>query len=734
MNTCARKSRNRFSLTRLCENLEPRLFLSATDPSPQEQELLWLLNRMRTAPAAELGLLLQSADPFVIEAMSYYGVDRNMLAEQWSTLRSAQPVAWNANLAGAATGHNVAMLTADLQSHQLPDEPSPASRFLAAGYSFAKAGENVFAYASTMEHAHAAFGIDWGPGPGGMQSPAGHRLEMMNGEYRDVGINVLYSQDWSKKTGPFLVTQDFGVVMNPGNPMLVGTVYQDDNNDNAFQAGEGLGNVTITAQGAAGTFQTVSRTAGGYQLRLPNGSYTISFSGGDASTIAGTSNIVVNGANVLLDRVARQVAEIPDPPPVVAPPPPPIPAAVSTADPVGVVDRVDAWPSNAPFRVVGWAFDLDAGANPVDVVLRVDGQAVTTGTANQARPDLTPVVGSPAHGFTLNVPALQRGSHRIEVLARDVASGSQILLFSQVIAVGPTAFGAVDAVSNQRISGWAFDPNAGEFPVQVIARLDGAVLNSTTASLPRGDLTGLLGSANHGFSLTLPTLPAGIHRLEVVALALDGQERIISSQQIGTASRPIGSLDVVDNNVLAGWAADLDSPTLPANVRIHVDGRFIRTIQTTSTRSDLATVGPGPYAFQTNTVPLTPGSHTVQLFVDDPDFGRVLVGQRSVLIGGGINQLPIGVVDTFSRTTIGGWAIDLNTPAQAVQIRLVIDGIAQALSPAIAIRPDLAPHFGTTAHGFSFTLAPMTPGAHLVEIFALDTQTQTARSLGSSLV
>ena len=33
----------------------------------------------------------------------------------------------------------------------------------------------------------AAFAIDWGVGPGGIQSPAGHRDNMMSADFREVG-------------------------------------------------------------------------------------------------------------------------------------------------------------------------------------------------------------------------------------------------------------------------------------------------------------------------------------------------------------------------------------------------------------------------------------------------------------------------------------------------------------------------------------------------------------------
>src|SRR5256885_1763644 len=107
MKSAARRHlKNRHTPWRLAEVLEERLLLTAADPSGEEQELLWLLNRMRTAPQAELQLLLTKGDFYVQQALDFFQVDQSLLAQQWSTLTPVQPVAWNANLADAATGHN----------------------------------------------------------------------------------------------------------------------------------------------------------------------------------------------------------------------------------------------------------------------------------------------------------------------------------------------------------------------------------------------------------------------------------------------------------------------------------------------------------------------------------------------------------------------------------------------------------------------------------------------------
>ena len=80
--------------------------------------------------------------------------------------------------------------------------------------------------------------------------------------------------------GPLVITQDFGARYDQGNSYLLGVVYNDSNRNNVYNAGEGLGGVSVSIVGSAGSFNTTTMTAGGYQLQVPSGSYTVTFSGG----------------------------------------------------------------------------------------------------------------------------------------------------------------------------------------------------------------------------------------------------------------------------------------------------------------------------------------------------------------------------------------------------------------------------------------------------------------------
>ncbi|HTN74377.1 MAG TPA: Ig-like domain-containing protein [Pirellulaceae bacterium] len=301
------------------EQLESRRLL-AFDPSPLEQELLLLANRLRADPQQEFDQLissitpLHSSDPDVDYALQAIGVNGTLLRSQWNSLTPAPPLAWNEQLYDAAHAHNNAMIAARTQSHQLPGEAGLGDRISSAGYSSWNAiAENIYCYSDSPFYAHAAFAIDWGSGPGNIQSPAGHRINLMNPNYREAGFAITEFQ--SGNFGPQVVTEDFGNRFSFGNAFVVGAVWDDDNQSGWYNAGEGTGGVTIefTKAGSAPIVVT-SMSAGGYQAQLAAGTYTARAYGGALPGPIVLNNVVVGASNVMLnfvvpDGVAPQASD-----------------------------------------------------------------------------------------------------------------------------------------------------------------------------------------------------------------------------------------------------------------------------------------------------------------------------------------------------------------------------------------------------------------------------------------
>ncbi len=295
------------------ETLESRRLLAfdptGFDPTGFEQEVLEHTNRMRMYPAEELGVWfdnhphpLIATDPDVQAAIDYFDVDGTVLESQWSPLRPAAPLAWDPSLLNAARAHSQAMIAADRQSHQLPGEASLGERVSQSGYGpYQALAENVFAFARSPGHAHAAFAIDWGWSETGIQDGHGHRNNLMDSGFTEIGIGILEQDAAQAEVGPLVVTQNFGRPVS-ATPWLMGVVYEDSNENGRYDAGEGLAAIPVhvqAADGAAYTAETMS--AGGYQLNVPPGTYQVSIDLPGSQESMVVDQVVVAGSNVKVD-------------------------------------------------------------------------------------------------------------------------------------------------------------------------------------------------------------------------------------------------------------------------------------------------------------------------------------------------------------------------------------------------------------------------------------------------
>jgi hypothetical protein len=284
------------------------------NPTAREQELLELINRMRTAPAAELAILLNSSDPDVIIALNYFQVNRTTLAAQWSLLTPVAPLAWSSQLNDAATAHNQKMIMYDQQSHQVgvsdslgnftAYEPDLGGRLTAANYNFTRGYENIYAYSKSIVHGNAGFAIDWG------NATTGHRDNMMSTDVREVGVAVTDENIVSTSVGPLVITEDFGNRSAlTGKAWLLGVAFQDTNKDSWYEAGEGLKDVQVTITGINGTtingtttpIVTTVTTTGGYQELLNPGQYRVDFSRN--GTVFSSKTTLINADNIKIDLV-----------------------------------------------------------------------------------------------------------------------------------------------------------------------------------------------------------------------------------------------------------------------------------------------------------------------------------------------------------------------------------------------------------------------------------------------
>jgi hypothetical protein len=313
---------------------------SIGNPTNDEQFYLELINRARANPPAESLRLAGLTDPNILSAYSIFGVNLVLMQAQFALMPPSPPLSMNATLTTVARAHCQNMLQYNYQGHNGPDgDLITRLQSYVSGANGYTLGENVYAYSKSVPYGHTGFEVDWGGtiASGGMQSPPGHRMNIHNADFREVGIGaVVGSNGGTGGVGPQLVTQDFGSVGGL-QPFVTGVVYRDLNGNGFYDPGEGIGGVTVNVSNAV--YHAVTASAGGYSVPVPgNGSYTVTFSGGSAPTIQKNVNVAAT-QNAKADYVVTGFAT-PTPTPTPTPPSAPILANISTRAVVGTNENV----------------------------------------------------------------------------------------------------------------------------------------------------------------------------------------------------------------------------------------------------------------------------------------------------------------------------------------------------------------------------------------------------------
>jgi hypothetical protein len=219
-----------------------------------------------------------------------------------------QPLAIDPYLTDAAEKHSAYGLT-NAFSHTEPTASlaDPTTRAVTAGFVTANSwtpfyvGENISAGTvingdinATALNANQGLFVDAGQDAIGNGTVArGHRLQMMNAVANLVGVGV------ATDGATFTLTEDYN---NSNLQYLTGVAYNDANGNSFFDAGEGLGGVTITATRLSDNqvFSTTTWAAGGYTLALTPGAYTVTASGGGIGTPA-SQTVTITTQNVEAD-------------------------------------------------------------------------------------------------------------------------------------------------------------------------------------------------------------------------------------------------------------------------------------------------------------------------------------------------------------------------------------------------------------------------------------------------
>lgn len=210
----------------------------------------------------------------------------------------AQPLAFDNDLSEAAEAHDQWMLATDTFSHTGSGGSSPTTRMKSAGYTLSGSwatGENI-AWATTR--APTGYVDEVKLLHTNLMNSSGHRANILNPNFREVGLGFEVG-DYQGRSSAF-VTEDFG--KTGSDLFLTGVAYSDKDSDRFYDPGEGLGTITVTAKNAAGqTFKTTTSAAGGYDLVLKPGTYTVTFAGTNVATT--TKTVTIGTKNVKVDLV-----------------------------------------------------------------------------------------------------------------------------------------------------------------------------------------------------------------------------------------------------------------------------------------------------------------------------------------------------------------------------------------------------------------------------------------------
>lgn len=280
------------------ESLETRMLLAYVPPTNDEQLLIELTNRARANPGAEAALL---------------GIDLNEGLTPGTIANTArQPLAPSAYLVDAAGQHSQWMLDNDVFSHTGAGGTSSSQRMTNAGYTFGGSygsGENIAWQGSggttpnpttLTATLHRNLFVDEGV------AGRGHRLNILNSSFREIGTGVrsgVFSTS-NHDYNAVMAVEDFAYV-NPG-AIITGVAYSNNlANDNFYTSGEGLGGILVTATRVSDAVQYKVGTfnSGGYALKVPDGTYSLTASGGPLASNITFSNVVVSGLNVKRDFV-----------------------------------------------------------------------------------------------------------------------------------------------------------------------------------------------------------------------------------------------------------------------------------------------------------------------------------------------------------------------------------------------------------------------------------------------
>lgn len=284
------------------------------------------------------------------------------------------------------------------------------------------------------------------------------------------------------------------------------------------------------------------------------------------------------------------------------------------------------------------------------------------------------------------------------------------------------------------VAGWAFDPNNPTAEIGIHVYINGGgYARSTGAFRPDVKAVHPGTTENQGYDLTLPAAAGSNHVIVYAINVGPGAHTVLLDTYIDVASpNPLGNMDLAANSApgelrVAGWAFDPNNPTAQLGIHVYINGAG-HVYSTGVSRPDVKVVYPQTSAnagFDIR-IPAPAGNDHVTVYAINQG-----AGAHTVLWDSDINiasASPIGHLDNVSiaqipgrNVIVRGWAFDLGSPTEAIEVHVYINGGGYNTGPVSASRPDVQNVYPqTTAHqGFDVTL-PASPGTNQVCAYGIN--------------
>lgn len=319
-------------------------------------------------------------------------------------------------------------------------------------------------------------------------------------------------------------------------------------------------------------------------------------------------------------------------------------------DPVG---GVSGWSLHGRYLTVsGWAIDPNALGSGLRIFFYVNGKPYSYVQTTLPRGDINAHYHATGnHGFAKELQ-LADGANTVCAYAINVGAGDNTKLGCRSVPLDGSPIGGISTKTQKgnlvTFTGWAFDYDAPNAGLSVVANVDGKYAGSAASTVSRPDINAAMhGTGNHGYTLTI-RVPAGASTVCLHALnSGPGQQSRIGCASFRVSLSPIGRLDSVtvqgNRALVTGWTFDFSDTGRATGFVIDDNGKHVAWGPTPVARNDVNSTWSitGTHGFS-NSIALSPGANRICAYGVNTGTGggNSLLGCRTVSPASGAAVVP----------------------------------------------------------------------------------------------